>query len=65
MVDTYVDCLIEDLQGEKLDVVILGEFQDFVYGHPCLLITLKLVKELVCILHLRNTGKKVKQKFCL
>ena len=59
---TYINCFIKDLESKKLDVVILGEFQNFVYSHPRLIIAFELVEQRVCILHLSYRKNKVKTR---
>lgn len=54
---TYLDGLIEDLEGEELGVVVLAHLEDFVGDHIGVLIRLELVKDTVCVLHLHNRSQ--------
>ena len=53
---TYIDSLVEDLQGEELSVRVLAVHEDAVDASPRICIRLKLVQDSVCLSHLHRVS---------
>lgn len=53
---TYIDSLIEYLEGQVLGVRVLTLLQDLVDAHPCIGVALELIKKLVGSHHLKQRG---------
>lgn len=63
---TYVDGLVKDLEGDELNVVVIGELEDFVDGHPGMLVPLILIQQLVRKLHLQKRSRvRIRTRNCL
>ena len=51
-ISTYVDSIVEDLQTKELRIVVAAQLQNLINCHVCLLVSLEIVHDTVCILHL-------------